>query len=131
MKTIKTPCPCGSGKHFDACCEPYLSGAQVAPTAEKLMRSRYSAYSLSDSAYVFRTWHPDTRPQLSDLQQNMSQIKWRGLRVLNTRLGQAKDSEGWVSFQARYKPENKPAEKLKENSYFQRFEGLWVYVDSA
>jgi SEC-C motif-containing protein len=37
-------CPCGSQKPFSDCCEPYVSGAEAAPTAEALMRSRYSAY---------------------------------------------------------------------------------------
>src|SRR5690606_8558790 len=38
-----TLCACGSGLEFDACCGPILAGAP-APTAEALMRSRYTAY---------------------------------------------------------------------------------------
>ncbi|WP_369805756.1 YchJ family metal-binding protein [Mycobacterium sp. 1165178.9] len=26
------------------------------------MRSRYSAFAYGDSGYLFRTWHPRTRP---------------------------------------------------------------------
>ncbi len=55
------PCPCGSGAVFGACCEPIHDGAP-APTAEALMRSRYSAFVVGDEDHIFRTWHPRTRP---------------------------------------------------------------------
>ena len=29
-----SPCPCQSGKEYDACCGPLISGSQAAPTAE-------------------------------------------------------------------------------------------------
>ena len=29
-------CPCGSGKGFDLCCEPYLAGKALPETAEGL-----------------------------------------------------------------------------------------------
>jgi hypothetical protein len=54
-------CPCG-GSVFATCCGPYLAGDAVAPTAETLMRSRYSAYTLRDEAYLRATWHPSTLP---------------------------------------------------------------------
>ncbi|HRZ89595.1 MAG TPA: SEC-C metal-binding domain-containing protein, partial [Spirochaetia bacterium] len=37
-------CPCGSGREYSACCGPVIAGAVPAPTAEALMRSRYTAY---------------------------------------------------------------------------------------
>jgi SEC-C motif-containing protein len=37
-------CPCGSGKSYGECCRPVISGEKKAPTAESLMRARYSAY---------------------------------------------------------------------------------------
>ena len=49
-------CPCG-GPSLAACCGPYIAGAAIAPTAETLMRSRYSAYTLRDEAYLRATWH--------------------------------------------------------------------------
>lgn len=36
-------CYCNSQKEFKDCCEPYIKGLEKAPTAEALMRSRYSA----------------------------------------------------------------------------------------
>ncbi|MHB0828541.1 MAG: YchJ family protein [Schaalia turicensis] len=55
------PCTCGSGIAFRACCSPILDG-EPAPTAEALMRSRYSAFVLGNENHLFRSWHPRTRP---------------------------------------------------------------------
>ena len=37
-------CPCGSGADYSSCCGPYIDGDRPAPTAEALMRSRYTAH---------------------------------------------------------------------------------------
>ncbi|WP_316830170.1 YchJ family metal-binding protein [Pedobacter aquatilis] len=41
-------CPCGSGLLYGNCCEPYLLKLKDAPTAEALMRSRYSAFVVAN-----------------------------------------------------------------------------------
>ena len=56
-------CPCGSGRAFEECCEPYLLGRLPAPTAEALMRSRYSAYALSSIDYLYKTSGPRVRKE--------------------------------------------------------------------
>ena len=43
LKTTPT-CPCG-GASYASCCSRYIDSATPAPTAEALMRSRYSAYT--------------------------------------------------------------------------------------
>ena len=40
----ETACPCGSGAPLVACCGRFLEGKADAPDAERLMRSRYSAF---------------------------------------------------------------------------------------
>ena len=57
---VQAPCPCGSGVPYAACCGRWHAGPQhlQAPTAEALMRSRYSAYVRPLSAYLQDTWHP-------------------------------------------------------------------------
>jgi SEC-C motif-containing protein len=50
-------CPCGSGRRLDDCCGHYHRGA-AAPTAEALMRSRYSAYVLKNSPYQLALLDP-------------------------------------------------------------------------
>lgn len=57
-----TRCPCLSGLTYDDCCGRLHSGAGTAQTAEQLMRSRYSAFAVSDADYLRTTWHSSTRP---------------------------------------------------------------------
>ena len=52
-----TACPCGSGTAYGACCGPLHDGAP-APTAEALMRSRYTAYALDRTDQAAATWSP-------------------------------------------------------------------------
>jgi SEC-C motif-containing protein len=59
-------CPCGSGDAFARCCGPLLAG-EPAPSAERLMRSRYTAFARGDAAHLARTWHPRTRPERVDV----------------------------------------------------------------
>ena len=54
-------CPCGLADDYDACCGRFHAGTP-APTAEALMRSRYSAFAVGDAGYLLRTWHPSRRP---------------------------------------------------------------------
>ena len=58
----KRACPCGSPS-YDECCGPLHRGEAQAGSPEALMRSRYSAYAIGDVDYVWRTWHPRTRPE--------------------------------------------------------------------
>src|SRR5262249_12900002 len=55
-------CPCGLGEDYDSCCGRLHAGTP-APTAESLMRSRYSAFAVGDAGYLLRTWHPSARPR--------------------------------------------------------------------
>ena len=45
-----THCLCGSGIDYQHCCGFYHSGEKIPETAEALMRSRYTAYSLRNGA---------------------------------------------------------------------------------
>ncbi|MGE0484716.1 MAG: YchJ family protein [Gammaproteobacteria bacterium] len=117
-------CPCGSGRDFAACCGPYLDGVTAAPTAEALMRSRYSAFVRGDADYLLASWHPDTRPAALDHDPG---LKWLGLRILAVEQGGAGDATGVVEFVARCKRAGR-AERLHERSSFVRSAGRWVYL---
>ena len=76
-------CPCDSQKRYTQCCEVYHNGAQ-APTAETLMRSRYSAFALGLSSYLFSTELETLHKDLS-IEHFDAQIKdqiWVNLEVL-------------------------------------------------
>ncbi|WP_459741119.1 YchJ family protein, partial [Pseudomonas aeruginosa] len=85
------PCPCGSGAEYAGCCEPPHLG-RAAPTAEALMRSRFSAFALGLAPYLLATWHPSTRPESLDLDD----VTWRRLQIVETVAGGAGDTEGIV-----------------------------------
>ncbi len=118
-------CHCGSGKAFAACCEPYLSGQALAPTAEALMRSRYSAYVCSNEAYLQNTWDERTRPR--EKLSHDEPTLWLGLEV---RQHQSQGDQATVEFVARYKIAGK-AHRLHEISRFVRHQGQWYYVDGV
>ena len=118
-------CACGSGKSFDACCGLYLSGAALAPTAEALMRSRYSAYSLKDEAYLRATWDERTLPAERLVHDDPTQ--WLGLEVKQHK---ADGDNATVEFVARYKIGGR-AHRLHEVSRFVRYDGKWFYVDGS
>jgi SEC-C motif-containing protein len=115
-----TLCPCGSAAAYDACCGPLHRGTAQAASPEQLMRSRYAAYALGESDYVFRTWHPRTRPE--DLTPAPG-VTWRRLEVLEA-------SGDEVEFVAHFETPDGPG-SLHERSVFERRGGRWVYVAAA
>lgn len=115
-------CPCGGGVFAD-CCAPILAGAD-ARTAERLMRSRYTAFAVGDVAHLRRSWHPRTRPDDLDLDPGTT---WSGLTIVSA-TGDATDSDGAVEFRARWRTSDDAGE-LHERSRFTRIRDRWVYVD--
>jgi SEC-C motif-containing protein len=120
------PCPCGASRPYDACCGRYHAGPQhlLAPDAESLMRSRYSAYVLGLADYLLATWHESTRPEA--LEPDPPGLKWLGLEVKRSA---AQDADhAIVEFVARSKLGGR-AHRLHEASSFVREDGRWFYVD--
>ena len=120
-----SPCPCGSGDGFDGCCGALIHGAP-APTAERLMRSRYTAFVLGDGRYLRLTWHPSTRP--ADLDLDPAQ-RWTGLEILEAHEGGSDDEHGEVEFRAHWQ-HGRERGVLHERSSFVRRGGRWVYLSA-
>jgi SEC-C motif-containing protein len=123
------PCPCQSGDSYAACCGRYLDAGELPVTAEALMRSRYSAYTLGRRDYLLDTWHPSTRPPAAELAA-LAPVTWLGLTIVHTQAGGADDAAGAVEFVARYKPAGRAA-RLHEVSRFVREAGRWLYLAAA
>ncbi|WP_196442325.1 YchJ family protein [Planomonospora sp. ID67723] len=117
-------CPCGLPSPYRDCCGRLHRGEGAAPTAELLMRSRFSAFSVGDEGYLLRTWHPATRPPRVDLDRA---TRWVRLEVLETTGGSTFHTEGTVRFRAHY-VDRGSAGHMEEHSRFVRHEGDWVYV---
>jgi SEC-C motif-containing protein len=116
-----------SGETFGSCCGRYLSGNAQAPTAERLMRSRFSAFALGDSDYLLETWHPDRRPRSLELDPEQ---RWTRLDILRTERGGMLDDRGVVEFRAHYRV-GSVAGSQHELSSFVRENGRWYYVDGS
>jgi SEC-C motif-containing protein len=84
------------------------------------MRSRYSAYAVGDGGYVFRTWHPRTRPD--DVTIDPA-LEWTGLEVLDAH-------DDVVEFRAHHRgPAG--AGVLQERSVFAQRAGRWFYLEGT
>ncbi|MCW4386290.1 YchJ family metal-binding protein [Salinibacterium sp. SYSU T00001] len=122
-------CPCLSGEPYDGCCGPYHRGEASAPTAERLMRSRFSAFAVGDAEYLLATWHPSTRPASLDLDER---LRWYRLDIHATQAGGLADDTGVVEFTAYYKPRpgaDVAAGEQHEVSEFERAGGRWYFVE--
>ena len=117
-------CPCLSGDPYNDCCGRFHRGEAEAPTAEQLMRSRYSAFVTLDAGYLLRTWHPDTRPVDLVLDPD---VRWRRLDIVSTRRGGPLDTEGMVEFKAHFRHDG-ASEVQHETSSFVRIDRRWYYV---
>jgi SEC-C motif-containing protein len=125
------PCPCGRQANkralaYAQCCGRYLEyfDTALAPDAESLMRSRYTAFVLERAAYLLATWHTSHRPASIEFDPG---VKWLGLEVRDHR--QIDDTHAEVEFVARQKPATGPAVRLHERSRFIHEAGHWYYLD--
>lgn len=124
-------CPCASGLNYSACCEKILKGAAKAETAEALMRSRYTAYTLADIAYIEKTLAPESRSDFDAdaTRQWAEESEWKGLKILSTEQGQSSDNKGVVEFIASY-VKNGSNEEHHERSRFRKdSSGQWLFID--
>ena len=126
-------CPCG-GASLATCCGPFIAGDALPPTAEALMRSRYTAYTQRDEAYLRATWHPRTRPVDAILDPD-EHLLWLGLAVKRHERLDADHAR--VEFVARSKLGGR-AHRLHETSRFLREPDpalggtpRWFYLDGT
>ena len=120
-------CPCLSGEVYGACCGPFHEGAADAPTAVRLMRSRYSAFAVLDAPYLLRTWAAATRPSSLDLDPA---LRWISLEIVGSTRGALFDTEGTVEFVARYRTAEGVGSQ-HEISRFVRDRTKWVYLGAV
>ena len=117
-------CYCGNNVSFQNCCEPYIKGIKNAPTAETLMRSRYSAFATGAADYLVNTTHISKRRfhNKKDILDWSQANKWLKLEVQAS-------TENTVTFKAYYLDENLKAQVHYEHSTFKLENEKWFYVD--
>lgn len=121
-------CPCGSEIEYSKCCELYINGTENAPTAEALMRSRFTAYTLCDISYIIETCHPEIRNKQNaeELLNWCQRAEFKTLQVLETIAGGEDDTLGRVRFIA-WILEADNLSPLHELSDFEKVDGEWTY----
>jgi SEC-C motif-containing protein len=117
-------CYCGNNVSFQNCCEPYIRGIKNAPTAETLMRSRYSAFATGAADYLVNTTHISKRRfhNKKDILDWSQANKWLKLEILAS-------TETTVTFKAYFLDENLKAQVHYEHSTFKLENEKWFYVD--
>jgi SEC-C motif domain protein len=124
-------CYCCSGKKFEDCCQPFISGIAKPSTAEALMRSRYSAHATGAVEYILRTTHPSTRRfnNAESIENWARSSVWQKLEIVSISKGDVKDKQGTVEFKAYFLDENSQPQIHHENSNFAKELGKWFFVD--
>ncbi|MFK0570544.1 YchJ family protein [Endozoicomonas sp.] len=130
MRNQPSNCPCCSGKPFAECCSVFLEGTP-APTAETLMRSRYTAYTLENTEYLVATTIPGQQAPLraQKLHQQSHPTLWQRLEIIETEAGKPSDETGVVEFKAWFKESISGVEKAQhERSSFLKEDGRWFFI---
>jgi len=117
-------CYCGSKISFQECCYKYIIFIQNPPTAEALMRSRYSAYATQGADYLVATTAFLQRQFLSkkDVLEWSQTNKWKKLEIIEA-------TSNMVEFKAFYIDSNDESHIHHEKSTFIIEDGKWCYVD--
>ena len=115
-------CPCCSGLHYKDCCKSIIENDN-APSAEALMRSRYSAYATGQLNYVYETYSSEAKKALdkADFINSTDDSNWCGLVIVFT-------DSNIVEFKAFSKFNNR-LYILHERSEFIQEAGKWRYHD--
>lgn len=126
----KQSCPCGKQLQYEKCCGRAHNNINEVKTAEELMRSRYTAFTMADINYLEKSWHSNTCPSKKELKETEKWAKsvvWLRLEIIKTNRGSENDDAGMVEFKAYYM-ENGMTKVIHEMSTFSKEKGHWVYV---
>jgi len=123
-------CPCGSGRSYAECCEPYIKGRAKAPSAEALMRSRYSAYAEHEIDFIINSCLARGKNDIDPKSTRdwSEKSTWLGLKIILTEKGGPEDNEGTVEFEALYERDGLK-EVHHETARFKKENSEWFYED--
>lgn len=120
-------CHCCSGKPYEDCCQPYHKKEKFPPTAEALMRSRFSAFAIPNGEYLWETTSPGKRKfhNKKSLQEWGEINDWTKLEIVDT------PSMNKVEFKAFYTDEDGNPQVHHELSTFKTIQNRWYYVSGV
>lgn len=123
-------CPCGSNNNYSACCGKYHHDHCIADIPETLMRSRYTAYTMSNMAYIKKTMQGKPLVTFNEDQTLhwAKSICWLSLEVVKSQYDNIDKTRGYVEFIAKYLDGNM-INTIHEISEFKYNDSHWYYVD--
>jgi SEC-C motif-containing protein len=131
-------CPCRKSAStqlsYAECCQPYVEGKAKAPTAEALMRSRYTAFAVGNIDYLFQTVAPEQRHDMDrgSLEAWSKESQWNGLDINETEAGQPGDKAGIVEFTAHFTRAGSRETHYERSSFrFDDKDQCWYFVDGV
>ena len=115
---------------YSDCCQPYHEGISKAETAERLMRTRYSAFVLVKPEYIVKTTLPAQQSLLDmkAIEKWAKETNWAGLEIVEhtSKLGKR---HAQVEFKAYYHEVDSSGEALKEKQQAHHERSTFVKVD--
>jgi len=140
-------CPCfvrGDGVaasgalSYAQCCKPYHSGAKQVESAEMLLRSRFSAYSKSQTEYLIRTTRSRDDESMRTL-MNDTVASCKRLRFSDLEVQEAAEHDDHAIIKFRYQVRTVgqkgfrqgDLEPVEETSHFLKEEGYWLFNEGA
>ncbi|MRN37714.1 SEC-C motif-containing protein [Neisseria sp. N95_16] len=122
-------CPCQSQRAYADCCQPFHAQQKLPVTAEELMRSRYSAYTLQNIDYIVQTTVPSQQKLLdtADMLAWSRETDWQGLDVLK-HIPNIGKNHAQVEFIAHFQGAGE-AQHHHELSAFVKIDGRWYFID--
>jgi len=122
-----TLCPCCSTRNLDDCCGPIIQGAIIAPTAEALMRSRYTAFAMRKLDHVEQTHAPEVYNDFNraEAERLAEECEWRGLEI---RKSSETGDTAEIEYVLKFRLEQQNIAKVAV-SRFRRENGRWLFVN--
>ncbi len=116
-------CICGNENDFNNCCGAIIEGTRNPKSAEELMRSRYSAYTLADGRYLVLSSAKENRYEddAELIEEFSKSVEWLKLDILQS-------NPNSVEFKAYYR-DKESIKLLHEKSNFIIEDGIWRYKD--
>jgi SEC-C motif-containing protein len=118
-------CPCGSNKNFGECCEPLIKGLRNADSAEELMCSRYTAYTLQNIDYILATTHKSKTAEMNveEIKEWSRSTEWNKLEIVSL------PKPNQVEFIAYYR-DGTELKRHHELATFKKDGEKWFFLDA-
>jgi SEC-C motif-containing protein len=104
---------------------PVIRGKRPAERAQDLLRARYSAFALGEIDFIVKSHHSKTSKDVkrAEVEEWSQSSDWESLEIVQTEAGEKTDTQGLVTFCAKYRP--KASAKAAETSEVSEVQDHW------